>query len=85
MNKIDLFIEKMKAEKLPQIVIDNFTFYYNQLLKGETGLLPERDIKAIEELTNFDSLTAEYENFGKSVLDKSVLIKLNGGLDSHTK
>lgn len=80
LSKIDLFIEKMKDEKLPQVVIDNFVYYYTQLKNGETGLLPESEIEAVLDLPMYSALNEEHENFGKAVLNKSVLIKLNGGL-----
>lgn len=70
----------MNTENLPKIVIDTFEFYYEKLIKGETGLLPENDISEVQELPEYNSLNQNNEEFGKSVLDKSVLIKLNGGL-----
>ncbi len=35
------FVRKMKAERLPDIVIKNFKFYYDRLAGGETGLISE--------------------------------------------
>ncbi|MBI9073458.1 MAG: UTP--glucose-1-phosphate uridylyltransferase [Melioribacteraceae bacterium] len=80
MNNIELFIKKMEAENLPRIVIETFEFYYNQLLNGKRGLLPEKEINAVETLPEYEALTENHEEIGKSVLNKSVLIKLNGGL-----
>jgi UTP--glucose-1-phosphate uridylyltransferase len=74
------FKEKMQKEELPKIVHDTFEYYYNQLLGGETGLLPEEEIDAVEYLTNYNNLENEYINYGNSVSTKSVIIKLNGGL-----
>jgi hypothetical protein len=38
------FVSKMKAEKMPNIVIDNFKFYYNRMAGGETGHFSETGI-----------------------------------------
>jgi len=35
------FVSKMKKENLADVVIETFRHYYNQALKGETGLLLE--------------------------------------------
>lgn len=35
--------QEMKAKNLPDIVIENFKFYYDQLAEGETGLISETD------------------------------------------
>ncbi|MCB0748096.1 MAG: UTP--glucose-1-phosphate uridylyltransferase [Ignavibacteriae bacterium] len=79
-NNFGLFKEKMQNENLPKIVVDTFEYYYNQLLNGETGLLLESEIEAVDELPNFIGLNEDYKIFGTEVLHKSVLIKLNGGL-----
>jgi len=79
-NKIDMFRNKMEAEKLPEVVLDTFEYYYNQLLSGETGLLPESLINNIENLPHYNNVAESSLNYGKTVLHKSVIIKLNGGL-----
>ncbi|MBK8945284.1 MAG: UTP--glucose-1-phosphate uridylyltransferase [Ignavibacteriae bacterium] len=79
-NSIEKFRKKMEDENLPKIVTDTFEFYYNQLLSGETGMLPESEIFPIDALQNSEKLDNEFENFGKEVLQNSVMIKLNGGL-----
>ena len=70
----------MEDENLPKIVIDTFEYYYNQLLKGETGYLPENKIISIDDLPSFEGLDDEFAKLGKENLTKSVIIKLNGGL-----
>jgi UTP--glucose-1-phosphate uridylyltransferase len=79
-TNIDIFRRKMEQEDLPQIVFETFEFYYNQLKMGKTGLLPESSIEPIDELQSYGELDNELYQHGESVLNKSVLIKLNGGL-----
>ncbi|MFZ1288583.1 MAG: UTP--glucose-1-phosphate uridylyltransferase [Melioribacteraceae bacterium] len=77
---IEIFRNKMEGENLPKIVLDTFEFYYSQLLSGETGLVSESEILPIEHLQSSDNLENDYEEFGKKVLENTVMIKLNGGL-----
>ncbi len=82
-NNFKLFRKKMQDENLPKVVIDTFEYYYKQLLKGETGYLPEYDIESIKDLPTYNNLDKEfeeYEEYGKSIINRSVFIKLNGGL-----
>jgi UTP--glucose-1-phosphate uridylyltransferase len=79
-TNIELFRSKMEKENLPQVVFQTFEYYYNQLINGETGLLPETSIEPIDELQGYGELDNELKKYGESVLNKSVLIKLNGGL-----
>jgi len=80
LNSIELFRNKMIKENLPKIVIENFEYYYNQLLSGSTGKLPESSIMPINVLPEYRELQNEFYDIGESVLNKSVLVKLNGGL-----
>ncbi len=79
-NNIELFLKKMKEVNLPQIVLDTFEYYYNRLISGETGMLPETSINAIENLPDYNSLEENLSEIGKSVAGNVVNIKLNGGL-----
>ncbi|PID60597.1 MAG: UTP--glucose-1-phosphate uridylyltransferase [Ignavibacteriae bacterium] len=79
-NKIDLFLTKMKEEKLPEIVNETFRYYYEKLINGETGMLAENSIQNVTNLPAYELLSEEDFNYGKTILSKSVFIKLNGGL-----
>src|SRR3954453_16083236 len=68
-------VEKMQAEGIPQAAIDTFRHYYEQLERGETGMLPEDTIEPLEDVTSFDELPEE-----DGPLDQAVVLKLNGGL-----
>jgi UTP--glucose-1-phosphate uridylyltransferase len=75
------FKEKMQKEGLQPLVIETFTYYYNKLLTGETGLVYDREIQPVEasEIGDFKNLN-KYAAAGRRVLNHSVRIVLNGGL-----
>jgi UTP--glucose-1-phosphate uridylyltransferase len=75
------FVSKMKKENLADVVIETFRHYHNQALKGETGLIYDRDIQPVEldeiqELGNLDN----YQGQGEGAYKNTVRIVLNGGL-----
>jgi UTP--glucose-1-phosphate uridylyltransferase len=72
-------IDKMRAEGLPEIAIDNFRHYYERLRDGETGMLAEADIEPVGDLTDADGLPAA-DAAGRAALDRTAIVKLNGGL-----
>ena len=78
------FVEKMAKEHLSPQVIDLFIHYYKKAILGETGLLHEKDIKALplKEVKGFESIT-EYAAAGKAALKDTVAITLNGGLGTN--
>lgn len=71
----------MKNEGLPSPVFDTFIYYYNELLKGETGLIYNRDIQPVgsSEIETYDRIS-EYGRSGVNVFPQTVRIVLNGGL-----
>jgi UTP--glucose-1-phosphate uridylyltransferase len=75
------FVSKMKKENLDDLVIDTFSHYYRQAVRGETGLIYDRDIQPgeldeIQELGNLDI----YQELGENTYGNAVRIVLNGGL-----
>ena len=72
--------ERMKAEELPDLAIDAFSYYYRQLVDGETGLISEESIVPVESLPDLEQLDERYAESGQSVIDQTVMLKLNGGL-----
>ena len=75
------FVQKMEKEGLPRIVIDTFAYYYEKVVTGETGMIPDREIeslapKDVEQRENLDGFTAA----GEEALSRTVMIVLNGGL-----
>jgi len=75
------FVEKMRAAGLPGPVIDTFGYYYEKVVSGEKGMLSEKDIAPVadDELEDADAL-AGYSEAGHRARQKTVMIKLNGGL-----
>ncbi len=71
----------MKNEGLPSPVFDTFTHYYSEVLKGETGLIYNRDIRPVgsSEIETYDRIS-EYGRSGVDVFPQTVRIVLNGGL-----
>lgn len=79
-SRFEPFARRMRDEKLPEIVIRTFAYYYRRLLEGQTGLIPEDSIRAVETLPDAEKFPAERAATGERVLHKTVLMKLNGGL-----
>ena len=76
----DVFVSRMEAEGLPNLFIENFIYYYQKLLSGESGLILEESIQAVETLPNAETFAECHREFGAAVLPNTAVIKLNGGL-----
>ena len=73
------FEERMRAEGLPQIVIDNFHYYYDVLASGSVGQIPENVIEPVAAVPDIEQV-AQHEAAGRAALQRAVVLKLNGGL-----
>lgn len=73
------FAQRMRAEQLPEIVIDNFRYYYGQLVEGAQGLIGEAEIEPVESVTDIGELGG-YAQDGQAALGRTAVLKLNGGL-----
>ncbi|GAB4203362.1 MAG: UTP--glucose-1-phosphate uridylyltransferase [Roseiflexaceae bacterium] len=73
------FEQRMRAEQLPQIVIENLRYYYEQLAAGAQGFIPEETIEPVESVTDIADL-AGFAEAGRAALGRAVVLKLNGGL-----
>src|SRR5215210_5991506 len=69
--------EKMRREGVPDAAIATFRHYYEQLVAGESGMLPDTELEPIEDIREADGLPDEVD---AEALDRAVVIKLNGGL-----
>ena len=80
-DSLPAFVEKMKREKLDQLVIDTFAYYYDQIVRGETGYIKEADIRPIDpgDVDDAEHLNHFFDT-GKNALPHAVMIILNGGL-----
>lgn len=80
MERFPLFARRMEEEGLPEIVIKNFEYYYNLLTGGKEGFISENEIRPVIELPEAKEIPEELRNVGENALNKTVLLKLNGGL-----
>ena len=71
--------EKMAAAGIHPMAIDVFTHYYRQLEKGVSGFIPEDSIEPLLDPSMLSD-TAVSEEDAATALEKTVIIKLNGGL-----
>jgi UDP-N-acetylglucosamine pyrophosphorylase len=67
----------MEAEGIATSAISAFESTFNSLVSGNTGLIPESTISPAPDLVNAESFT---ESPDASLLSKTVVLKLNGGL-----
>jgi UTP--glucose-1-phosphate uridylyltransferase len=75
------FEGKMADEGVPPLLIDLFRRYYENLLRGERGLLSRRDIAPLQKTDIADMETLEeFSKQGARKIKEAVVIKLNGGL-----
>jgi UTP--glucose-1-phosphate uridylyltransferase len=79
MAGLEASIEKMRREELPEAVVETFSHYYGRLAEGESGLLPETELEPVDEVPDAERLPEPGEA-GREALDRTVVIKLNGGL-----
>ena len=75
------FAEKMKSAGLAEFVVQTFSYYFEKVKKGETGLIYEKNIQPLlsEEVWGLEELE-EFEKKGKKCRSQAVYITLNGGL-----
>ena len=69
----------MAAAGIPQQAIDVFTHYYRQLEEGVSGFIPEDTIEPLLDPSMLSD-AAVNEQDAAAALEKTVIIKLNGGL-----
>ena len=70
------FEEKCKKEGLNEAAIAAFKYNYTKLASGANLMMPESSIKPVASLPSYEALTEE----DVSLLSKTVMLKLNGGL-----
>jgi UTP--glucose-1-phosphate uridylyltransferase len=77
---LDRSLEKMRADGASDVAIDTFRHYYERLAAGETGTLAESDIEPVEDVPDAERLPEPPAARIAEVLDRTVSIRLNGGL-----
>jgi UTP--glucose-1-phosphate uridylyltransferase len=71
--------DKMAAAGIPQQAIDVFTHYYRQLEEGVSGFIPEDTIEPLLDPSMLSDAVVTDQD-AAAALQKTVIIKLNGGL-----
>lgn len=74
------FAKRMQADRQPKVFIDTFEHYYEQLVAGETGMIPESSIRPVKSLPDVETFPAKQALLGKKMMRRTAVIKLNGGL-----
>jgi UTP--glucose-1-phosphate uridylyltransferase len=78
-DELQAALDKMRADGVHEIAVDTFAHYFERLRAGDTGVLAESEIEPVAELPDADELPADEEG-ARAALDRTVVIKLNGGL-----
>jgi UTP--glucose-1-phosphate uridylyltransferase len=78
-DELQAALDKMRGDGVAEIAVDTFAHYFERLRAGDTGVLAEAEIEPVAELPDADELPAD-EDGARAALDKTVVIKLNGGL-----
>jgi len=74
------FAIKMHQAALPDLAIRFFHQSYNKLVAGATGFIDSATAGPVLSLPNYDYLSDDHVAAGKAALDRTVVIKLNGGM-----
>lgn len=72
--------QKMRDAGVMPDAITVFSHYYHQLEEGATGIVPESTIRPVDDLPKLADLLASDRPVDAGALDRTVVIKLNGGL-----
>eukprot|EP01059_Diplonema_ambulator_P036616 TRINITY_DN91_c0_g2_i1.p1 TRINITY_DN91_c0_g2~~TRINITY_DN91_c0_g2_i1.p1 ORF type:complete len:549 (+),score=252.37 TRINITY_DN91_c0_g2_i1:46-1692(+) len=79
--KVNLMMEKARIKgEISKGCIDAFMSQYDALVAGDTGLIPEADITAVDSVENLENLDATEMDEVAELLSRTVVLKLNGGL-----
>jgi UTP--glucose-1-phosphate uridylyltransferase len=73
------FATAMRQAQLPEIAIRTFRYYYEKLLHGDTGYVPNDEALPVFDLPKEREL-ADYRVAGQEALQRLLVLKLNGGL-----
>jgi UTP--glucose-1-phosphate uridylyltransferase len=76
-NGLRAATEKMEDEGVPRPAIDTFRHYHDQLVSGASGLLRDADLEPVGEIDELEALPEETD---AEALDRTIVLKLNGGL-----
>jgi len=74
------FAERMAEAGMPSLATATFRAHYAALVAGDTGEIPESEIRPVPWLPDADALDPSLEQVGEDALSQTVFVKLNGGL-----
>lgn len=80
MSEFSPFREKMEAASVSEAAIRAFERNYAALLRDESGLIGEDAISPCDSLPSLEEVAVDGEAFDSELLQRTVVIKLNGGL-----
>src|SRR5438105_755664 len=78
-DKFGPFQSWMEGAGLGPAAVEAFRYYFGELEKGATGMIPESSIEPVESLPEAEELEG-YAESGRKALGKTAILKLNGGL-----
>jgi UTP--glucose-1-phosphate uridylyltransferase len=79
-NGLGASVEKMRDEGVADTAVATFSDFYERLVAGERGMLPEGEIEPVRDVPDAGDLRAPGDDHARGLLDRAVVIKLNGGL-----
>src|SRR3954468_13640009 len=79
-NGLGASVEKMRREGVADVAVATFADFYERLVAGERGTLPEEEIESVGDVPDADELPAPCDEEAPRVRDRAVVININGGL-----
>lgn len=70
----------MEQENMPPLAIEIFRRHYDYLVSGKNFLIRDKDITPLIELPELEAIKNKFTSNLNSYIQKTVIIKLNGGL-----
>lgn len=71
---------KLRAAGAGEVAVRTFLAQLERVLRGESGELPEAEIEPVDTLPDAEALDEPTPDRAAALLDRTVVIKLNGGL-----
>lgn len=71
--------EKMRGAGVDETAVTVFTHYYRELERGATGLIREHTVEPLTDVLQVADIAVD-EAAAAAALDKTVIVRLNGGL-----
>jgi len=78
--RFSAFAAKMRAEGLSEAVVAAFQYSYTELISGSSGMIKENSISGVASLPDLNKEIKGVITPDPSLLEQTVVLKLNGGL-----